>query len=68
MLPVNQLEHVIARRSGRDAAFYGACLDDCPHKRIDLRASWESGWRLGDQDRRHELDRGTHPEQLKEAG
>lgn len=68
MLPVNTLEHLVARRSGRDAAFLGACLDDCPHKRPDLKATWEAGWQLGSLDRRDELARGTHPEQLKEAG
>lgn len=68
MLPIHQVVHVNARRAGRDAAFGGACLDDCPHKQIDIKVSWESGWHLGYQDRLHELSRGTHPEQLKEAG
>lgn len=60
MLPSKMLLSQL-RRAGRDAAYHGAVLDDCPYTTPNLKEAWEKGWKLGDEDRRHDLARGTHP-------
>jgi len=51
------------KSAGREAAYYGALLTDCPHQTADLKAAWERGWHLGRQDRAEDIQDGRHPDQ-----
>lgn len=49
------------KREGRDAAYHGALLIDCPYSTPDLKGAWEKGWHLGHQDRSEDLHDNKHP-------
>jgi ribosome modulation factor len=60
MLPGLQLLNQL-KRAGREAAYDGALLVDCPYTTPDLKQAWEAGWQLGHQDRQEDLHDNKHP-------
>lgn len=49
------------KRAGREAAYDGALLVDCPYTTPDLKKAWEAGWHMGHQDRKEDIHDGKHP-------